>query len=205
MRGDGPMPYRVAIVTLDAHAAGPVARVGLRMADEFPGLEVSVHSAASWAETPEALEIARQAVAQADIVICGLLFIDEHIQAILLNLLDRRDNCDAMVGMVSDPAIVKLTKMGELDMAKPSSAAMQLMKKLRGSKSPSVSSGEKQMKMLRRLPKLLRYVPGKAQDLRAWFLCMQYWLGGSDDNFEGLLRHLIGRYSDRFETEAAAP
>ncbi|MEM7710216.1 MAG: cobaltochelatase subunit CobN, partial [Pseudomonadota bacterium] len=205
MRGDGPMPYRVAIVTLDAHAAGSVARVGLRLADEFPGLEVSVHAAAEWAETPEAADVARAAVARADIVVCGLLFIDEHIQAIRPALEARRDACDAMVGMVSDPAIVKLTRMGDLDMAKPSSAAVTLLKKLRGSKSPSGSSGEKQMRMLRRLPKLLRYVPGKAQDLRAWFLCMQYWLGGSDDNFEGLLRHLIGRYSPDFETKAAAP
>ncbi|MFO6465207.1 cobaltochelatase subunit CobN [Jannaschia sp. KMU-145] len=209
MRGDGPIsafaPYRVAIVTLDAHAAGPVARVGLRMAAEFPGLEVTVHAAAEWAETPDALAEAKRAVAEADIIVCGLLFIDEHLRAIMPDLVARRDACDALVGMVSDPAIVKLTRMGDLDMAQPSSAAIQLLKKLRGSKSPSGSSGEKQMKMLRRLPKLLRYVPGKAQDLRAWFLCMQYWLGGSDDNFEGLLRHLIGRYSDRFETEARAP
>ncbi len=210
MRGDGPIPqmtapYRVAIVTLDAHAAGPLARVGARLADEFPGLEVSVHASAEWAETPEALTCAKDAVAQADIIVCGLLFIDEHIQAIRPALEARRDGCDAVVSMVSDPSIVKLTRMGDLDMAKPSSAAMQLLKKLRGSKSPSGSSGEKQMKMLRRLPKILRYVPGKAQDLRAWFLCMQYWLGGSDDNFEGLLRHLIGRYSDLFDTQAAAP
>ncbi|PWJ21706.1 cobaltochelatase subunit CobN [Jannaschia seohaensis] len=204
MRGDGPLPYRIVIVTMDAHAAGPVDRVGLRLAAEFPGLTVEVHAAAAWSETPGALEAARAAVDTADIVICGLLFIDEHVRAILPNLLARRDRCDAMVGMVSDPAVVKATRMGELDMAAPSSAAVELLKRLRGSKAPSGSSGEKQMRMLRRLPKLLRYIPGKAQDLRAWFLCMQYWLGGSDDNFEGLLRHLIGRYG-RFETRAAAP
>jgi magnesium chelatase subunit H len=34
------------------------------------------------------------------------------------------------------------------------------------------------MKLLRRLPKILRFIPGKAQDLRAWFLTMQYWLAG---------------------------
>ncbi|MEL7183206.1 MAG: DUF3479 domain-containing protein, partial [Pseudomonadota bacterium] len=38
--------------------------------------------------------------------------------------------------------------------------------KLRGTKQPSATSGEKQMRMLRRLPKLLRYIPGKSQDLR---------------------------------------
>jgi magnesium chelatase subunit H len=32
------------------------------------------------------------------------------------------------------------------------------------------------MKMLRRLPKILRFLPGKAQDLRAWFLtCSTGW------------------------------
>ena len=49
--------------------------------------------------------------------------------------------------------------------------------------------------MLRRLPKILKYIPGKAQDLRAWFLCMQYWLGGTDENIEAMLRFLISRYS----------
>ena len=38
------------------------------------------------------------------------------------------------------------------------------------------------MKILRRLPQILKFLPGKAQDLRNYFLTMQYWLGGSDDN-----------------------
>jgi magnesium chelatase subunit H len=35
------------------------------------------------------------------------------------------------------------------------------------------------MKMLRRLPKILRFIPGTAQDVRAYFLTLQYWLAGS--------------------------
>jgi magnesium chelatase subunit H len=61
---------------------------------------------------------------------------------------------------------------------------------------------------LRRLPKILKFIPGKAQDLRAWFLTMQYWLGGSDDNVEQMVRFLVGSYaSDRaFKgAKAAAP
>ncbi len=81
---------------------------------------------------------------------------------------------------------------------------MQLLKKLRGSKgSPSASSGEKQMAMLRRLPKILRFIPGKAQDLRAWFLLMQYWLGGSDDNIEQMMRFLVSRYATRADWRRA--
>ena len=210
MRGDGDhIPgYRVVIVTLDSHAAGPAARVSERLSGEFPGLNVSVHAAAEWAENPGALEEARIAVRHGDIIVANLLFIEEHIAAILPALQARRDSCDAMISVISAREVVQLTRMGELDMMKPATGPMKLLKKLRGSKEPSANSGEKQMKLLRRLPKILKFIPGKAQDLRAWFLTMQYWLGGSDDNVEQMIRFLIGSYaSDRaFKgARAAAP
>jgi magnesium chelatase subunit H len=213
MRGDGPIfepgqaapAYRVAIVTLDAHAAAPVARAADRLRGELPGLEVSVHAAAEWGARPERLDAAWADVAAADVVICGLIFLDDQVRAIRPALEARRDGCDAMICMISDPSIVRLTRMGDLDMSAPSSAAMQLLKKLRGGKQPSASSGEKQMRMLRRLPKLLAFVPGKAQDLRAWFLAMQYWLGGSEENLEGLLRMALDRYAPGVSLKARAP
>ncbi|MBF9056548.1 magnesium chelatase subunit H [Rhodobacterales bacterium HKCCA1065] len=210
MRGDGDhIPgYRVVIVTLDSHAAGPAARVSERLSDEFPGLSVSVHASAEWAENPAALEEARLAVRHGDIIVANLLFIEEHITAILPDLQARRDACDAMIGVISAKEVVSLTRMGELDMLKPASGAMKLLKKLRGSSKPNANSGHKQMTMLRRLPKILRFIPGKAQDLRAWFLTMQYWLGGSDDNVEQMIRFLVGRYSSQSDlhgAEAEAP
>ncbi|MEL6840842.1 MAG: magnesium chelatase subunit H [Pseudomonadota bacterium] len=196
-------PYRVVIVTLDAHAAGPALRVSSRLAPDFPGLEVQVLSSAEWGECPDALAAAKAAIAQGDIIIANLLFLEEHIRAILPALQARRDGCDAMIGMIADGEIVKLTRMGDLDMAKPASGAMALLKKLRGSAKPSADSGAKQMKTLRRLPKILKLIPGKAQDLRAWFLSMQYWLGGSDDNVEQMIRFLIGRYATRVDWQGA--
>jgi magnesium chelatase subunit H len=209
MRDDGHIPgYRVVIVTLDAHAAGPAARVSEALAHEFPGLTVSVHAAAEWAENPSALEAAKDAVRHGDIVIANLLFLEEHIAAILPDLAARRPHCDAMIGVISDRQIVSLTRMGELDMSKPASGAMAFLKKLRGSKPPSGDSGARQMALLRRLPKILRFIPGKAQDLRAWFLTMQYWLGGSDDNVREMVRFLVGRYAREAswrKARAAAP
>ena len=192
--GAGP-GYNVVIVTLDAHAAGPAARVAPRLQSDFPGLTITVLAAAEWAENPAALNAARLAVDRADLVIANLLFIEEHLTAILPWLQRARERVDAFVGMVADPSVVKLTRMGDLDMSKPASGPMALLKKLRGTKKPSASSGEKQMSMLRRLPKILRFIPGTSQDLRAWFLSMQYWLGGSDDNIEAMVRYLVGRYS----------
>ncbi len=201
-------PYRVVIVTLDAHAAGPALRVSARLAPDFPGLEVQVLSSAEWGESPEALTEAKEAIATGDIIIANLLFLGEHIRAILPAMQARRDACDAMIGMIADAEIVKLTRMGDLDMGKPTSGAMAFLKKLRGSSKPSTENGAKKMRMLRRLPKILKLIPGKAQDLRAWFMSMQYWLGGSDDNVEQLIRFLIGRYANRPDwrgAKAAAP
>ena len=205
-KGDG--VYRFVIVTLDAHAAGPAARIAPRLARDFPGIEVSVHAAAEWAENPSALAAAKAAVNSADLVVANLLFIEEHLRAILPELQAARARADAFVGVIADPQVVKLTKMGDLDMSQPASGAMALLKKLRGTKAPSGGSGEKQMAMLRRLPKILKYIPGKAQDMRAWFLSMQYWLGGSDDNLEAMIRFLVSRYSGNrswAEVKAAAP
>jgi magnesium chelatase subunit H len=197
LRGDGDhIPgYRVVIVTLDSHAAGPAARVSERLSGEFPGLKRFGPCRRRMGREPGRAGEARSAVRHGDIVIANLLFIEEHITAILPDLQARRDGCDAMIGVISAREVVQLTRMGELDMMKPATGPMKLLKKLRGSKEPSANSGEKQMKLLRRLPKILKFIPGKAQDLRAWFLTMQYWLGGSDDNVEQMVRFLVGTYA----------
>ncbi|MEM9438308.1 MAG: cobaltochelatase subunit CobN, partial [Pseudomonadota bacterium] len=201
-----PAGYRVVIVTLDHHAAGPAARAMPALERDFPGLKVSIHAAATWAENPAALEETKRAVAHADIIVANLLFLEEHIEPIAPDLAARRDALDAFVGVVADEKIVNMTKMGDLDMSAPSSTAMEFIKKLRPKKGAK-SSGESQMKMLRRLPKILKFIPGKAQDLRAYFLSMQYWLGGSDDNVREMIRFLVDRYSgERFgRVEVAAP
>ena len=188
---------RVTIVTLDAHVAGPAARAEARLAARIPGLRLSVHAAAEWAEGEGALARARAAVAEADIVVVTMLFLDEHIRAILPALEARRDACDAMVCLISGAEVTRLTKLGRLDMAQPATGIMGLMKRLRGARKPGGggSSGAGQMAMLRRLPKILKFLPGKAQDLRAYFLAMQYWLAGSDDNVEAMIAFLADRYA----------
>ena len=199
MRDDAQMyteadQYRIVIVTLDAHSAGPCDRASAKLLPEFPGLRVDIHAAAEWGENPYALERAKDAVRKGDMIIINLLFLEEHVKPILPELKARRDQCDAVIGVISDAAIVKMTKMGSLDMAAPQSSTMALLKRLRGSDKPSTETGQKKMRMLRRLPKILKYIPGKAQDLRSWFLVMQYWLAGSDENVEAMMRFLISRY-----------
>ena len=62
------IPTGVVIVTLDSHAAGPVARVAPRLAPICRGWTSSVHAAAEWAEDAAArLRAAKADIAQADI------------------------------------------------------------------------------------------------------------------------------------------
>ena len=190
-----PAPVRVVIVTMDGHLAGPAERARAALEREIPGLSLSLHAAAEWAEDPEKLEEAKAAVATGDIIVATMLFLEEHVTAIRPALEARRGNCDALIGCVAATEIVKLTQIGDLDMAKPATGPMALLKRLRGKKTGSGSSGAGQMKMLRRLPKILRYIPGKAQDLRSYFLTMQYWLAGSDENVANMVRFLVGQYA----------
>ena len=51
------------------------------------------------------------------------------------------------------------------------------------------------MRMLRKLPQMLRFIPGAAQDARCYFLALQYWLAGSEENLGSLVRMLVERYA----------
>lgn len=193
MRADRSPPVRIAIVTLDNHLAGAVERANREMAAD--GISIGLHAASDWDHDPAMLDRAKADIARADIIIATMLFLDDHVRAIHPALLARRDECDAMVGLMSAADVVKLTRLGNYRMDKPARGPLALLKKLRGSGKPGGSSGAGQMKMLRRLPKILRFIPGPAQDVRHYFLTMQYWLAGSDDNLIDMVRGLIDRYA----------
>lgn len=186
-------PIRVVIVTMDTHLASATERARSALLREMPGLQLSMHAASEYASNEAALARCKSDIAHADIVVAGMLFLEDHFLPILDDLRARRNQCDAMICMVSASEIVKLTRLGQFDMNKPASGPMALLKKLRGSKDKASTGGAAQMKMLRRIPQMLRFIPGTAQDVRAYFMTLQYWLGGSDENMTNLIRHVVDR------------
>jgi magnesium chelatase subunit H len=188
-------PVRFVIVTLDSHLAGAVERARRVLAAELPGLDLKLHVAAEWADNPEALERCKADIATGDIVLASMLFMEDHIQAVMPALVARRDDCDALVACMSAGEVIKLTRMGRFDMSGEAKGALAMLKRLKGSKSKSKSGGQQQLAMLKRLPKLLRFIPGTAQDVRAYFLTLQYWLAGSDANVANMVRLLVARYA----------
>ena len=204
-------PVRVVVVTLDKHLSGVFARAADVLARDIPGLTLSLHAATDWAEDRAALTRCTDDIARGDVIVASMLFMEDHVRAVLPALEARREHCDAMVGVMSAGEVVRLTKLGGLKMDGSDKGPLAMLKRLRGKPKGAGSSGAGQMAMLRRLPKLLRFIPGPAQDLRAYFLTMQYWLSGSQDNVSDMVRFLVGRYADgarrtlRGQVEAAAP
>ena len=191
-----PTPINVTIITLDNHLGRVAARAEKTLRQDLPGLRLTLHAASEWEGAPQKLERAKEDVAKADIVVATMLFIEDHIRAIQPALEARREDCDAMLVAMSAGEVIKLTKLGGFRMDAPQKGPLKLLKKLRGNKKKNgASSGSGQMKVLRRLPKILKYLPGNAQDVRVYFLGLQYWLSGSDENIVNMVRMLVDKYA----------
>ncbi|MFK8082899.1 MAG: magnesium chelatase subunit H [Granulosicoccus sp.] len=195
------IPIRVTLITLDGHLGNTIERAQTRLRKEIPGLVLTMHPACDWGDSPEAEAACNEDIARADIVVCTMMFLEAHINTVLPALQARAPHCDAMVGAMSGAEIVKLTRMGKLTMGGELKGPMAMLKKLRGSKKPGQNSGAAQMKTLKRLPKILKFIPGTAQDLRAYFIMLQCWLAGSEENISCMIRTLIQRYADGERSE----
>ena len=196
-------PVRVVLVTMDAHLASAAQRAQQQIHRAAPGVTLEVHAAALWGDNPARLHACETAIAEADIVLVTMLFMEDHFRPLLNALHARRTHCDAMVCLMSATEVTQLTRMGRLDMQSPATGPLALLRRLRGAAKArqdgkaavAGTTGAKQLRMLRRLPKLLRFIPGTAQDLRLYFQAMQYWLAGSEDNVAGLVLSLVDRYA----------
>jgi magnesium chelatase subunit H len=193
------MTMRLTLLTLDAHRVPAFRAARERLCAEVPGLELELHVAAEWSDTGR-LDAARRAVAESDIVIATQLFVDDHIRAILPTLEARREAASAMICVMSSPDVMRCTRMGKFSMGgaggpKSSWSPAMILRRLSGRSKTAKLSGEDQMRQLRRIPQLLRFIPGTAQDVRAYYLVLQYWLSGSADNLEAMLRYVLRRYA----------
>ena len=190
---------KFVIVTMDTHLASAADRARAVLRREMPAVDLTLHAATEWSGDPDKVAACIADIEQADVVVATMLFLEDQFMPILPALQARRERCDAMVAMISAGEVVRLTRLGQLDMSKPATGPLALLKRLfaktKGKDDKAPKGGAAQMRMLRRVPKLLRYVPGTAQDLRAYFLSMQYWLGGSEENLFNMVRFLVGRYA----------
>lgn len=198
------VPVRVVVITMDNHLVSAAERARASLRGALPGLQLSIHAASDWSADASSLQRCLDDIARGDILLATMLFMEEHFLPVLDALKARRDHCDALVCAMCAGEVSRLTRMGKFTMDGSGGGLLALLRRLRGNagKAPPgdaktpVGAGERQMRMLRRLPKLLRFIPGTAQDVRAYFLVLQYWLAGSQDNIAAMVHFLVDRYAD---------
>ena len=146
--------------------------------------------------SPENYEELKRDVAQANIFIASLIFIEDLADKVVEAVQPYRDNLDVAVVFPSMPQVMRLNKMGTFSMeqlGQSKSAIGEFMKKRKEKSGSSFQDG--MLKLLQTLPKVLKYLPiDKAQDARNFMLSFQYWLGGSAENLENFLLMLADKY-----------
>ena len=145
---------------------------------------------------PENYEEFKRDVANANIFIASLIFIEDLADKVVAAVEPHRDRLDAAVVFPSMPQVMRLNKMGTFSMSQlgqSKSAIAQFMRKRKEKSGASFQDG--MLKLLQTLPKVLKYLPmEKAQDARNFMLSFQYWLGGSPENLENFLLMLVDKY-----------
>ena len=140
------------------------------------------------------LAMMKEDVENANIFIGSLIFIEELAEKIVEVVQPLREKLDACLIFPSMPAVMRLNKLGTFSMAQlgqSKSAIASFMKK----KKESGGFEEGMLKLVRTLPKVLKYLPSdKAQDARNFMNSLQYWLGGSSDNLENFLLMISKAY-----------
>lgn len=145
-------------------------------------------------------------IAQANVFIASLIFIEELAEKVVAAVTPHRDRLDVSVVFPSMPEVMRLNKMGSFSMAQlgqSKSVISEFMKKRK--KKSGAGFQDAMLKLLRTLPTVLKYLPvEKAQDARNFMLSFQYWLGGSSDNLENFFLMLADKYVLHREKDADA-
>ncbi len=135
-------------------------------------------------------------LAEADVFIASLIFIEDLAQKVVEAVEPYRDNLKASVVFPSMPEVMRLNKLGSFSMSQlgqTKSIIGDFMKKRK--ESGGAGFQDSMLKLLNTLPAILKYLPvDKAQDARSFMLSFQYWLGGTPDNLRNFLLMLADKY-----------
>mmetsp|Transcript_9144 Transcript_9144/g.18367 ORF Transcript_9144/g.18367 Transcript_9144/m.18367 type:complete len:1410 (+) Transcript_9144:239-4468(+) len=137
----------------------------------------------------ETFEQFKKDVADANVFIGSLIFVQELAEKVTEVVEPLRDQLDAVLVFPSMPEVMRLNKVGSFTMknlGQSKSVVADFMKKKKQDDGSSFEEG--MLKLLRTLPKVLKFLPSdKAADARTFMMSFQYWLGGSPENLESLL------------------
>lgn len=131
----------------------------------------------------DAYEQFKKDVEDANMFIGSLIFVQELAEKVIDVVKPARANLDAVLVFPSMPEVMRLNKVGSFTMknlGQSKSVVADFMKKKKQEDGSSFEEG--MLKLLRTLPKVLKFLPSdKAADARTFMMSFQYWLGGELD------------------------
>jgi len=134
-------------------------------------------------------------VGDANIFIGSLIFVQELADKVVEVVEPNRDRLDAVCVFPSMPAVMRMNKIGSFTMASMGQSKNVMSDFMKKNKPSGTSFQDGMLKLVRTLPKVLKFLPGdKAKDARSFMMSLQYWLGGSPENIEALLLNLANNY-----------
>jgi len=144
-------------------------------------------------------------VGEANIFIGSLIFVQELAEKVVEVVEPLRNDLDAVLVFPSMPEVMRLNKVGQFTMknlGQSKSVVADFMKKKKQEDGSSFEEG--MLKLLRTLPKVLKFLPSdKAADARTFMMSFQYWLGGAPENLESMLVMLGQDYVEPIKVSMA--
>lgn len=192
---------RLIFITMDGnHAAALRQAAGLLQRDQGVAAALSFYDANTLRSDADWQRLSDD-VASADVVFGAMLFGEEYVRPLQRALAHATG---AVCVITSNPALIRLTRLGKLSLSGAASKYEQEQqelspirawaKKLMGGKRGGHGEGQRQLALLRNLGKLMKHIPGKARDLHTYIAVHQYWMHCSPENLRRMLCMLIERY-----------
>jgi len=194
---NGRKKFKIVYVVLESQyqASMTVACKRINAAQENVCVE-SVGYLLEELRNPETLAAFKADVETANIFVGSLIFVQELAEKVVEVVSPLRDKLDAVLIFPSMPDVMRLNKVGSFTMAQmgqSKSVIGEFMKQKR--KENGASFEGSMLKLLRTLPKVLKYLPSdKAADARSFMMSFQYWLGGSPENLESMMLMMANNY-----------
>merc|ERR1719157_293608 len=194
---DGRPTMKVVYVVLESQYQSSMTAAVKRINAANPNMAVEcVGYLLEELRNDDAYEQFKADVEDANIFIGSLIFVQELAEKVVEVVAPRRDELDALLVFPSMPEVMRLNKIGKFTMknlGQSKSVVADFMKKKKQEDGSSFEEG--MLKLLRTLPKVLKFLPSdKAKDARSFMMSFQYWLGGSPENLEAMLLQLGQEY-----------
>jgi len=192
---DGRPTMKVVYVVLESQYQSSMSAAVKRINAANPDMAVEcVGYLLEELRNDDAYDQFKKDVEDANIFIGSLIFVQELAEKVVDVVQPNRDNLDACLIFPSMPEVMRLNKVGSFTMknlGQSKSVVADFMKKKKQEDGSSFEEG--MLKLLRTLPKVLKFLPSdKAADARTFMMSFQYWLGGSPENIESLLK-MVGQ------------